>query len=540
MVDADTLAMIRGPADEAAIGRGCHFHEPWAKHVVEFFEDNLVHVKDWSTGRAGARFTLLDWQRDFLRRLFGWKRRDGTRRFRECYVEVPKKNGKSPLGAGIGLYLLGADGEAGAQVYCVASDKDQAGIVFKDALKMAMASDLFKNHVRPRETKKEIDLPSSNSFFRALSHEGFRNEGINMHGLLFDELHAQRTRELWDALVYSGASRRQPLRVSLTTAGYDRLSICYEQHDYAEKVLSGQVEDDGFLPLVYSAGRNDDWTSPDVWAKANPSLGVTVQVDELREACAKAQKTPAAENSFRRYRLNQWTEQETRWLSMDQWNVCAGAVNPEELRGLPCWAGLDLGARDDLSSLVLVFPRDDGRRTLLPFFWVPGRSIHEKETKDRAPYSSWQRAGLVEFTSQPATDYRLIRQRINDLRAQYDIREIAFDSWGADQVKYELAEDGIEMVEFRQSMANFAGPTKDFERLIINGLLEHGGNPVLTWMASNATVTCDTNGNYRPNKDAKREKIDGIVAAIMGLARCSVAVGEGIAIGGPEWELTVL
>ena len=336
---------------------------------------------------------------------------------------------------------------------------------------------------------------------------------------LIDELHAQRSRDLWDTMRYSGASRRQPLILSITTAGFDRHSICWEQHAYAEQVLAGLIHDSAFFAFIAAAAPDDDWTDPDVWKKANPGFGVTVNEDQFAEDCREAQESPAKENSFRRYRLNQWVESETRWLSLEKWDACGAPV--ENLAGKACFGGLDLSSTTDLSAFVLVFPVDD-RYAVLPFFWVPEEGARRRERRDRVPYLQWIRDGLIDATPGEAIDYDRIRVRINELGQEYSIRGIAIDRWNATQLAGQLEGDGFEIAAFGQGYVSMNSPTKRLEQLVLSEQLAHGGNPVLRWMANNVSLETDAADNWKPSKKRSRERIDGIVAMIMGLGLAQV------------------
>lgn len=349
-------------------------------------------------------------------------------------------------------------------------------------------------------------------------------EGLNAHAVLIDELHAQPNRQMWDTLRYAGASRRQPLHLSITTAGFDRHSICWEQHDYAEKVLDGTIEDPSFFAFIAAAAPDDDWTSPQVWKKANPSFGITINAEQFAEDCQEAQESPAKENSFRRYRLNQWTEQDVRWLNMEKWDACAAL--PSDLDGQECFAGLDLSSTTDISALVLVFPRGD-RYAVLAFFWVPEEGARLRERRDRVPYAQWIREKHIDASPGEVVDYDRIRRRVNELGERFDIRQIAIDRWNATQLATQLEGDGFEMVAFGQGYASMSAPTKRLEELVLSGKLAHGGNPVLRWMAGNVSLETDAADNWKPSKKKSVERIDGIVALIMGVAQAGVSVPGG-------------
>lgn len=503
-------------ADEKAVLDGCRFDINAAERVRTFFRQFLRHSKgEW----ARQPFELLDWQwREIIAPLFGWLRADGTRRYRRGYIEVPKKNGKSTLFSGLSLYLLAGDREPGAEIYSAAVDREQASIVFREAANMVETSASLASHLNVVRSTKRITFPRTRSFYRALSADVPAQEGLNAHAVLIDELHAQKTRQLWDTLRYAGASRRQPLQLAITTAGFDRHSICWEQHDYAMKVLDGTIEDTSFFPFISAADQEADWTDPEVWREANPSFGITIDAGQFAEDCREAQESPAKENSFRRYRLNQWTEQEVRWLKMEKWDACDDA--PGCLKDKHCFAGLDLSSTTDVTSLVLVFP-EENRFSVLPFFWIPEEGAKQRERRDRVPYPQWIKQGLIEATPGEVIDYDRIRAKINELEKEYDIREIAIDRWNATQLATQLEGDAFTVAAFGQGYASMNWPTKKLEELVLAGKLAHGGHPVLRWMASNVSIETDAADNWKPSKKKSVERIDGIVALIMAIGRAT-------------------
>lgn len=492
------------------------FDEAAADRAVAFFDKVLTHTKgEW----AGQPLKLSDWQANgIIRPLFGWKRADGTRRYRTAYIQIPRKAGKSTLAAGIALYLLLADGEPGAEVYSAAADRDQAAIVFDMAKQMADAAPAVRKRVQA--FKRALTVPGTASSYKVLSSEAYTKHGLSAHGIVVDEVHALPNRELWDVLTTSTGARRQPLTVAITTAGFDRNSLCYELYDYACKVRDGIIDAPAFLPVIYEAAADDDWKAPATWRKAHPGLGVSVKEEYFEAECMKAQQLPSYENTFRRLLLNQWTEQDVRWMPMHEWDAC-GTPLPD-LTGRPCFAGLDLSTTTDITALVLAFP-DGPRLHLLPFFWVPKEGITKRARRDRVPYDVWQRDGLIEGTEGNVVDYDVIRKRINELAEKYQIKEIALDRWNATQLSTQLAGDGFDMIAFGQGYASMTAPTKELEKRVLGRELCHGGNPVLRWMASNVSVTNDPAGNIKPDKAKSTERIDGIVAAMMALGRAMVA-----------------
>lgn len=501
-----------------------YFDEKAADIYERFFERVITHVKgEW----AGKPFHLEDWQRLFIRRLFGWKRtEDGTRRYRKVYLSMGRKNGKTEMSAGIALALLVLDGEPGAEVYSAAADREQAGICFDMARQMAL------NHPGLTDMltlyRSEMRYPKIGARYKAISAEAYSKHGFNAHGVIFDELHAQPNRELYDVLVTSMGARRQPLIVMITTAGFDRHSLCWEMYDYAKKVQVGIVSDPHFLPCIFEAEIDDDWTSEDVWRKANPNYGLALKPDYFRAQVAEAKESPSKENTFKRLHLNMWTEQDVRWLSMDKWDECAGELREDALEGRECFAGLDLAVTTDIAALSLVFPRDGGGFDVLCRFWVPEEGARRRERKDRVPYFDWIAQGLIKATPGPTIDYTVIHEDIRQLSERYNIREVAIDRYNASPTISTLQGFGLTVVPFGQGFLDMTAPTKELERLVLNGRLNHGGNAVLRWMASNVAAEMDASGNIKPSKKKSIEKIDGIVATIMALGRALVAeVSEG-------------
>jgi phage terminase large subunit-like protein len=522
----EALGHLDRPLSPAA-AKLFYFDQEAANRALRFFERVLTHTKG---EHAGQPFILEQWQARVIGELFGWRRRaDGSRRYRKAYFEIPRKNGKSTLGAGIALYLLLADGEPGAEVYTAAADRDQASIVYDMAAKMADQSEVLRPMVKAYRASKTLEVASTGSKMKALSSDAFTKHGLSPSGVIFDELHAQPNRELFDVLATAQGARHQPLIVSITTAGYDRQSLCWHEREYAVRVRSGLVEDPSFLTVIFAADEDDDWTDPEVWAKANPCLGVSLRHEYVEEACRRAQESPVAENTFRQLHLNQWTEQAVRWLQMARWDDCDAPVDERELRGETCFAGLDLASTTDLSALGLVFPpREHGQPwRIAARFWLPSDDLVERERRDRVPYRLWAKEGLISLTPGNVTDYDVIRRDIGVLGEQFDIREIAVDRWNATQITTQLEGDGFEMVPFGQGFASMSAPTRELERLVISGGLAHGGHPVLRWMAGNAAATMDAAGNVKLDKKKSTARIDGIIGVIMGL---------GQAIAAPEFH----
>lgn len=498
-----------------------YFDREAANRALAFFDRYIRHTK----GRwAGEPFDLEPWQRKIISDIFGWKNKDGTRRYRIIYIEIPRKNGKSSWGAGIAEYLLFADGEMGADVFSAAADRKQAGIIFETAKQMTLqAPALLK---RADILKNAIHVPETMSKYEALSADAYTKHGLSPHGIIFDEMHAQPNRELWDVLITGRGARKQPMVVVFTTAGYDRNSICWELHEHALRVKKDPSIDETFYPVIYAADPKDDWTSPKTWKKANPNLNVSIDMDFLKVECARAQQMPAYENTFKRLYLNIWTQQLSRWIPMEAWDKITGDVDPAELKGLQCWAGLDLASTRDVAALVLVF-RIGGDFKVLPFFWIPEDNMRDRVRRDKVPYDVWVQQGLMYATDGDVIDYDCILNKLVELSEIYDIQEVAYDRWGATQLVQNLQGMGLTVVPFGQGFASMSGPSKEFLNLVMAGKLHHGNHPVLRWMADNVVVKQDAAGNVKPDKSKSSQKIDGIVATVMGLGRATVTEGPG-------------
>ena len=469
-------------------------------------------------------FRLLPWQRErIIRPLFGTLRPDGLRQYRTCYVELGRKNGKSSLAAAIALYLLLADDEPGAQVYGAAADLDQARIVFDTAMHLVRSTPALSPWARVVPSLKRIEA-GDGGFYRAIPADAAGSHGFNASGIVLDEAHTQPNRELYDVLATSVGARRQPLTFIITTAGYDRNSLCWELHEYARQVRDGIVTDPTFLPVLFGADEADDWQDPATWRKANPSLGETVAEDFLAAECARAREVPAYENTFRRLYLSQWTQQETRYLPMAAWDACGGAIGPTA--GRACFLGLDLSSTTDLTALAALYPDGDCYDVAMRF-WLPAHGIEERERRDRAPYREWARRGYLTLTEGNVIDYASIKRAVFDIVRESRVRSLGFDPWNSSQVTVELAQEGVPCEPVRQGFASLSAPTKELLALVLAGRLRHGGNPVLRWMADNVMVATDPAGNLKPDKGKSTQRIDGIAAIVTALSRAILAEGDG-------------
>lgn len=502
--------------------RGMRFDAKAAQHAIDFFS-LLKHSKgEW----AGKPLILEPWQVFKVGSIFGWLRADGYRRFRTVYEEVARKNGKTLMLAGAGLYGMTCDGEQGAEIYSAATKHDQAVIAHTDAVRMVKASPSLKKVVKIFKNNLNVEL--TNSKYVPLGADADTLDGLNVHFALVDEVHAHKTRNLWDVLETATGSRRQPLIWAITTAGFQRESICRELRQYAIRVLEGVFDDDSFFSVIYTLDEKDEWDDEKNWSKANPNLGVSVKLDDMRRLALKAKESPASLNNFLRKRLNIWTEQDVRWLAMAKWDLCGDAFNPNVLDGEVCFAGLDLSTTTDITALVLYFPESNAT---LCKFWIPEDNAELRERRDRVPYLTWAKQGHITRTPGNVVDYTFVRAQINELAKKYELQLIGYDPWNARHLAQQLKdEDGLPMVEFRQGYVSMNEPCKALEALVIGEKLRHGGNPVLRWMASNVTVATDPAGNIKMDKGRSTERIDGMVALAMAIG-CSMseeAVGASV------------
>lgn len=509
-----------------------------ADKVIKFIE-NLKYTKGDFYGKP---FVLMPWQKEIIRDIFGTVKADGFRQYHTGYVEIPKKQGKSEFAAGIALYMLCADDEWGAEVYGCAVDKGQAMLVFEVAVKMIEQSPALSKYCKIiRSTKRIVYIPRNN-FYQVLSADVPNKHGINASAIIFDELHAQKTRDLWDVMTFgSGDARKQPLTLVLTTAGNDVNSICYEVHTRAIDIKAGRKVDPGFYSCIYGAEEGDDWTDPKVWRKANPSLGVTFDIEKIEQAFIKARENPVEENIFRQLRLNEWVKQAIRWLPMHKWDACNEVVDIVGLRGRECYGGLDLSKIYDLTALVLVFPpRDETEKFIfVPYFWIPEECLAERVKRDHVPYDKWLAQGYIRTTPGNIIDYRFIERDILGTKASeysegiegiadiFNIEEIAFDRYNATELILNLSDEGLTMIPFGQGYKDMSPPTNEMFIKTQKGEIVHNNNPVLRWCFDNVVVTRDPADNIKPDKSKSSEKIDGAVASIMGLDRAIKNTGKG-------------
>lgn len=506
---------IRNASDRSAIKAGCWFDDEAAERVCGFFEKFLCHSK----GRYRKKpFRLEAWQRDFLSRLFGWKNADGFRRFREAYLEIPKKNGKSTLLSG--LCLLGLFEEPGAEVYVGAVDRSQASIIFDESSRMTRSSPSLAKHLRIIPSKKRITYPANDAKFEAMSADAPSKDGVDASLCVLDETHRHRTDALYEVMQYAGAARDQPLLINITTAGIaNKHALWHRLHDQAVAIEKGSTDDLTFLGVIYAADpERDDLDDPATWRKCNPSMGGgVIKEADFAKDYAKAKRLPRTLANFLRLRMNVAQEQAIRWLPVSKWDALADPIDLEELRGETCYGALDLSSVKDLSALTLAFPRDEGIR-FVNFIFVPEETVIERGELDQVPYPAWADAGHLILTPGNSTDHAAIREKVKELAGMFDLVLFGGDPWGIDQLLGQIADDGTPVRKIRQGYASLSAPCKELERIILSGQMRHDGNPCVRWAVGNVAVEQDAAGNIKPSKAKSTERIDPVCSTVMALA----------------------
>jgi phage terminase large subunit-like protein len=492
-----------------------------AQKAVDFFPRMLTFHTDSHYARAGQPFHLQRWQNDYIATLYGWRTPEGGRRYKESLAALPRKNGKTTMLSGLALYELMATGRQGAQFYSAASSREQAAIIYRTAATMARQSKRLQQRLKMVDSTKRIIYQRANSFLCALASEASTMHGLMPAAVLFDELHTQKTREQYDVLRTGMGASVDPLFTSITTAGHDRTSICWEVWNYARAVRDGKRCDPHFLPMLYEISDGEDWQSEEVWARVNPNLGVSISIEFLRQEYERAKLSPSFENTFRNLYLNEWTEQAVRWLPMDHWRA-APPIEAEP--GAMCWSGLDMSSTTDVTAFVMLFRCDEGYQAI-PHFWLPEDSIRNAERRDGVDYRKFAAQGLLTLTPGNVVDYPAVKAYVIQACEQYNMQGVAIDRWNSTQLITELSGEGVPCVTFGQGFASMSGPSKELERLVLGKMIYHGGNALLDWMAGNVAITRDPAGNIKPAKDKSNGRIDGIVALIMAIGLASAAQG---------------
>lgn len=534
--------------------RGLHFDHQAARMAIAFFSI----LRHWKGEWAGRPIALQPWQQFIVASLFGWKRADGLRRFRTAYISVGRKNGKTTMAAGIGLYLMVADGEPGAEIYTAAVKRDQARIAHRDATEMVRRSPQLGKRINI--VRDNLHALENSSKFEPLGRDADTTDGLNPHGIVADELHAWKDGSMWGVLETATGARQEPLMLAITTAGFDPDSYCMEQQTYVEQVLEGTVQDDSYFGIIYTldeedmgqgTGQVEDdapesekrwWENDELFVKANPNLGVSKKMEYMVRNAKRASQIASHWAQFVTKDLNVWTQGEVKWVNITQWNACGEhAVDEAALLGRTCYAGLDLSSTTDITAWVLVFPplEEGGHYVVLPRFFIPEENVMDRVTKDRVNYDVWIRDGYIQTTPGNMVDDDFILAQIEEDVTAFNLQEAAFDRWGSprivaelqDQVGFTVDQKVHEqygrplLVQFGQGFASMSGPMKELEKLILGHRLAHGNNPVLTWMAHNVVARIDAAENVKPDKEKSTERIDGIVATIMAVARAMVHGG---------------
>ena len=490
-----------------------NFDKEKGERVIRFIERVCTHVKG---DLAGQSFLLEEWQREYLRTLFGTVNPNGFRQYRTSFVFIPRKNGKSNLIAAVALALLFIDKEQGAEIYCCASSRDQAAAIFDVCKQMVRNSKVLDAGCTVY--RNSIVLKGTNSFLKAVASDAGVLHGANASAVLYDEVHSAKNRELWDVMATSMGARSQPLMFGISTAGvFDPNGICYELYDYGKKVRDGIIEDKTFLPLIYEADPDDDIYSEATWKKANPNFDVSIKPEYFEKMSHEAKTLPSSEIAFRQLHLNQWVNSLSGWIADEEWMSSAGEVNLSQLKGRPCYGGLDLAAVEDVTAFVLIFPFEDGSLKVLPYLFVSQAAVDRRHNQTGGSYAKFVSRGELIVTDGNSTDYAVIKRKIMEAAEIFDIQSIAYDRWNSNSLVQQLGDEGVPMDPFGQGFASMSGPIKNAEILIKKKKLHHGGNEMLRWMASNVVVKRDDAENVKFSKSKAGDKIDGMVALVMAI-----------------------
>lgn len=501
-----------------AIDKGWYFDRNAALRALKFIQ-NLKHTKGEFAGR---KFLLEPWQQFIIWNIFGWKLADGTRRFRYAYIEVARKNGKTALSAGIGLYMLYADGENRPEVYSAATTIKQAKICFEDAREIVLNTDL-KRYLNVY--KHSVEYPLKSGCFQALSSEDGTHDGLNPSCAIIDEYHAHRDSGMFDVIKSAFGARKQPLMFIITTAGKSRNCACYAYRRNVINVIQSVSQDDKLFGIIYTQDSQEEWDQPGKWVKSNPNLGVSFSVDYLIGEINDAKNRPEAVRNVMTKNVNLWVDAEKTWILNEMWMKCGGVTPIDSLKGCKCWGGIDLSNVSDVTAFVLLFNEND-KFQLLPFFWIPEEKMLEKIRKENINYDLWVRDGYVKVTPGNVLDYGFVKADILKIISDFNLQSTSYDRWNSSQIIIELQDEGMKLNQFGQGYGSMSSPTKQFEVLVLTEKLEHFNNQVLSWMLASTLVTTDPAGNIKPDKQKSSQKIDGIVASIMALGEWMTAQAD--------------
>jgi len=488
-----------------------YFDKEAASKAIGFIETFCTHTKG---ELAGKPFLLEDWQKKIIGDLFGWKQENGLRKYRTAYIQVPRKNGKTTLASSVALLMLFMDKERGSEIYCAASDRAQSGLVFEIAKGMILNNKELSS--RAKVFRNSITNESKGNFFQAISSDSNTKHGFNANCIIYDELHTAKNRDLYDTLLTSTGARIEPLFISITTAGYDKNSICYEVYNYAKQVKDKLIVDESFYSAIFEAELDSDITDEEVWKKSNPNYGISLRKEYMRRESQRAVDVPSYQNTFKRLMLNIWTDSQTAWIGAKEWELCEGDVDLQKLKNKECYVGLDLASTRDISALVLLF-KEDEKFIIVPYFFIPEENAKKRSERDKVDYVTWIRDNHIIATSGDVADYNFIKQKILDLGKEYLIQSVCYDRWNASQLVIDLQNEGVPMEPFGQGFVSMSAPSKQLEALILGKEIIHNNNPVLKWMIANTVMEEDAAGNIKPSKKKSSEKIDGVVALVMAL-----------------------
>lgn len=513
--------------------RGLYFDKAAALRAIGFYRDILrLNGGEFE----GEPFELLDWQQFIIGSIFGWKGADGYRRFRVVYVETGKGSGKSPLAAGVGMIGLTADGEQRAEVYAAATKKDQAMVLYRDAVAMFQQSPALQQRLKPSgvgENVWNLAYFQTSSFFRPISADDGQS-GPRPHVALIDEIHEHRTNTVVEMMRAGTKSRRQALIFMITNSGSSKTSPCWAYHDYAAKVADGTLEDDGFFGYVCALDEGEDpFTDEACWPKVNPSLqGAKLPgMKYLREQVTEARGMPSKEALVRRLNFCQWTDATNPWISADVWLGAQREYDWRQFRGRRAYAGLDLSSTTDLTGLVLyIEPVEPGEPwRLVPFAWLPEEGLERKERADRVPYLAWKAAGYLETTPGRAISKLVVVKKLAELSSFFDLQGACYDRWRIEDLKALAADNDVElpeMVAFGQGYKDMSPAIEAFETALLNGTMVHPGHPVLTWCAANAVTVSDDAENRKLSKEKATGRIDLMVAGVMAVGVVNATAPE--------------
>jgi phage terminase large subunit-like protein len=532
----DWDALIHGIPnyDPTVQSDGYHFDEDKAAHILDFCAEMLTC---WKGPLAGEPFRLLEWQAPVVANLFGWVDDAGLRRYREAFIYISKKSGKSPLVAAIMDYMLLCDGEDAPEVFCAACDVEQANIAFNHAWNMIKDNEELMSFCREMISRREIQYPVMNGKIKVLSSDVAAKDGLDASCIVIDEVHRHDSPDLINTLMGATSARQQPLTLLITTADYDRQSICNDKLKYARGVIESAKSDDWkangtpdaqFLPVVYEMGPKDDWTDPENWKKSNPALGTIKSMEYMERACLKAQNEPAYRATFRRLECNQMTQAANAWIDLREWDECNRPWTPEEVKGCPCWFGVDLASVADLAARAMLwYIRETDEMCVDTFCWIPEDGAQKHIKDDKVPYDVWRDMGLMAWTPGNRTDYNFVRKDIVDSFGSVNGKDIAMDPHNATHLINQLTdEDGLPVIEYRQGWISMSPPCKELERRIGLGKIRHNGNPLLRWMIGNAMIKKNPQQNYILDKDKSSHRIDGVTAAVMAIGRASLETNK--------------